>query len=136
MIYLIALSRNHYQVIPKHFLDTTSNQLNKALCYPASYCMCISVNQVRIMQLSGICVLIRKDNAFHFPFYPASCYCFSDFFVLLLLLFLYFPTYFGLSPQFYSPFLLSFFLYLLVSSFKILNFHDNLFLMVKIRTQS
>lgn len=80
MSYLIALTQKRYQIIPKHFLHMTTNQLKKALCDPASYCVCVcvSVNQVRITQLSGMCVLSWKDNAIHFSsFYATSCFSHS-----------------------------------------------------------
>ena len=64
----------------------------------------ISMNQVRIT-----CVLMLKDNAFYFSFYPAY-YHFSQSASSFVS---FFPHFLGLIPQFYYAFLLTVnFLYL------------------------
>ena len=73
---LIAQTQNHDLVIPKYLLDTTGNQLtvkNDIMGSSMLLCVCVLVYQVIIT-----CVLMWKDNAFHFSFYPVSCYYFSD----------------------------------------------------------
>ena len=60
------------------------------VCVCVCVCVCISINQVRITKISGMCVLMWKDNGFYFSFSPLSLVSPSVLLCIFTVNFLYF----------------------------------------------